>query len=67
MYCRATRSVSIPPPAYYAHLAAFRGRMLLGGDESDARSTSQASELDAMGNLQLADVHEEIRSTMFYV
>ena len=28
LYCRATRSVSIVPPVYYAHLAAFRGRIL---------------------------------------
>ena len=26
VYSRCARSVSIPAPAYYAHLAAFRGR-----------------------------------------
>lgn len=28
-YVRCTRSVSIPSPAYYAHLAAFRARYYL--------------------------------------
>ena len=27
LYCRATRSVSIVPPVYYAHLAAARGEL----------------------------------------
>jgi len=63
MYCRATRSVSLPPPAYYAHLAAFRGRMLLGGDDD-----SQGSEVDSeTGEMLLSDVHQAIKSTMFYM
>jgi eukaryotic translation initiation factor 2C len=28
LYCRCTRSVSVCPAAYYAHLAAFRGRLM---------------------------------------
>ncbi|WIA39818.1 hypothetical protein OEZ86_005871 [Tetradesmus obliquus] len=28
LYCRCTRSVSYVPAAYYAHLAAFRGRLM---------------------------------------
>ena len=40
LFCRCTRSVSQPPPTYYAHLAAFRGRiMLAGSDMSDTAST----------------------------
>ncbi|KAK3251290.1 argonaute 5 [Cymbomonas tetramitiformis] len=62
-YCRATRSISIPPPAYYAHLAAFRGRILLGGDDSSSDSASNISGSE----LRLADVHANIKSTMFYV
>ncbi|XP_014477471.1 PREDICTED: protein argonaute-2-like isoform X2 [Dinoponera quadriceps] len=32
MYARCTRSVSYPAPTYYAHLAAYRGRMWIQGD-----------------------------------
>ncbi|KAJ4745605.1 Argonaute protein [Rhynchospora pubera] len=31
-YARCTRSVSVVPPAYYAHLAAFRARYYVEGD-----------------------------------
>ncbi|KAF5196993.1 argonaute [Thalictrum thalictroides] len=37
-YARCTRSVSIVPPAYYAHLAAFRARFYMGQDSSDCTS-----------------------------
>ncbi|KAL7160788.1 hypothetical protein ACSBR2_041434 [Camellia fascicularis] len=39
-YARCTRSVSIVPPAYYAHLAAFRARYYIEGDTSENESTS---------------------------
>ncbi|CAN1134896.1 Protein argonaute MEL1 [Linum perenne] len=35
-YARCTRSVSVVPPAYYAHLAAFRARYYLEGGEGIA-------------------------------
>ena len=34
-YVRCTRSVSIPAPAYYAHLVAFRARYHLVEKEHD--------------------------------
>lgn len=34
-YARCTRSVSIVPPAYYAHLAAFRARFYIEPETSD--------------------------------
>uniref|UniRef100_A0A0E0K7C3 Uncharacterized protein n=1 Tax=Oryza punctata TaxID=4537 RepID=A0A0E0K7C3_ORYPU len=37
-YARCTRSVSIVPPAYYAHLAAFRARFYMEPDTSDSSS-----------------------------
>ncbi|KAI3450653.1 hypothetical protein Pfo_007318 [Paulownia fortunei] len=40
-YARCTRSVSIVPPAYYAHLAAFRARYYIeGADLSDSGSAA---------------------------
>jgi hypothetical protein len=46
LFCRCTRSVSQPPPTYYAHLAAFRGRIMLAGDAaSDAESVASGAEV----------------------
>ncbi|XP_039124258.1 protein argonaute 1B-like isoform X2 [Dioscorea cayenensis subsp. rotundata] len=42
-YARCTRSVSIVPPAYYAHLAAFRARFYMEPDTSDSGSMSSAA------------------------
>ena len=43
LFCRCTRSVSQPPPTYYAHLAAFRGRIMLQGDGGSSDAESIAS------------------------
>ncbi|KAM1398477.1 hypothetical protein ACFX2I_015928 [Malus domestica] len=49
-YARCTRSVSIVPPAYYAHLAAFRARFYLEPETSDSGSmTSGAPGRGGMG------------------
>ncbi|KAI4985615.1 hypothetical protein ZWY2020_018245 [Hordeum vulgare] len=42
-YARCTRAVSVVPPAYYAHLAAFRARYYVEGDSSDGGSTPGSS------------------------
>ncbi|PZQ91286.1 MAG: hypothetical protein DI548_01870 [Flavobacterium johnsoniae] len=42
-YVRCTRSVSIPAPAYYAHLVAFRARYHLVDREHDSGEGSQPS------------------------
>lgn len=42
-YVRCTRSVSIPAPAYYAHLVAFRARYHLVEKEHDSDPTFQSS------------------------
>ncbi|CAI9113305.1 OLC1v1013879C1 [Oldenlandia corymbosa var. corymbosa] len=41
-YARCTRSVSIVPPAYYAHLAAFRARFYMEPETSDSGSVTTA-------------------------
>ncbi|CAN1265708.1 Protein argonaute 1 [Linum perenne] len=43
-YARCTRSVSIVPPAYYAHLAAFRARFYMEPDTSDSGSMTSGTE-----------------------
>jgi eukaryotic translation initiation factor 2C len=44
LYQRCSRSVSIPAPAYYAHLAAYRARFYLPrGAFSDTESQSSRS------------------------
>ncbi|KAB1212155.1 Protein argonaute 1 [Morella rubra] len=42
-YARCTRSVSIVPPAYYAHLAAFRARFYMEPESSDPGSISSGA------------------------
>ncbi|GAB2268808.1 argonaute 1B [Dionaea muscipula] len=42
-YARCTRSVSIVPPAYYAHLAAFRARFYMEPENSDSGSMTSGT------------------------
>ncbi|XP_031487467.1 protein argonaute 1B-like isoform X1 [Nymphaea colorata] len=63
-YARCTRSVSIVPPAYYAHLLAFRARCYLDTDSSDSSTESSAS----MGRSvrPLPRLMEHVKREMFY-
>lgn len=52
------------PPAYYAHLAAFRARYYIEGDSSDSGSTSSGG-----GNVdiqRLPSIKENVKDVMFY-
>jgi len=49
LYCRATRSVSVCPPAYYAHLVAARARFHSTG-ESWSEAESSASSLSSVAS-----------------
>jgi len=51
LFCRCTRSVSVVPPCYYAHLAAFRGRLLLSDSLSD--DSSSVSSATAAGPINV--------------
>ncbi|KAF8058950.1 AGO1 [Scenedesmus sp. PABB004] len=44
LYCRCTRSVSYVPAAYYAHLAAFRGRLMKREGEEGSVVSSGSGE-----------------------
>ncbi|KAK9811199.1 hypothetical protein WJX73_009529 [Symbiochloris irregularis] len=64
LFCRCTRSVSVCPPAYYAHLAAFRGRAML---QTTDTSASEASGSEASMQVDMANVDPKLQTTMFYV
>ncbi|KAF9617010.1 hypothetical protein IFM89_033080 [Coptis chinensis] len=61
-YARCTRSVSVVPPAYYAHLAAFRARFYMDPEEQENSTTisngSCVRELPAL--------KEKVKKVMFY-
>ena len=68
LFCRATRAVSVCPPAYYAHLAAFRQRELCqmsDSSASDTESTMSGTGVDA--NVEFATCHKDLGATMYYV
>ncbi|GAB1863530.1 Eukaryotic translation initiation factor 2C 2 [Camponotus japonicus] len=55
MYARCTRTVSYPVPTYYAHLAAYRGKVLLHGysDNNDKLNEIQERFNTKMANLPM--------------
>ena len=62
IYGRATKSVSLVPPVYYAHLLAARARLHRRGDDwSDSAATSDTQ--DATQQLaSYAPVHSKLKS-----
>ncbi|XP_022860648.1 protein argonaute MEL1-like [Olea europaea var. sylvestris] len=69
-YARCTRSVSIVPPAYYAHLAAFRARYYVeGGELSDSGSAPGRDVATREKNLEvrsLPAIKDNVKDVMFY-
>ncbi|GJN39415.1 hypothetical protein PR202_gb28532 [Eleusine coracana subsp. coracana] len=78
-YARCTRSVSIVPPAYYAHLAAFRARFYTEADSSDScsmmsgrgaqssTSTSRSTRAAFGGAVRpLPALKDSVKKVMFY-
>ncbi|KAI7856147.1 Piwi domain-containing protein [Circinella umbellata] len=67
IYNRATRSVSLVPPVYYAHLLAARARFHRRGDDwSDSGATSETQ--DAAQQLaSYAPVNSKLNSVMYYM
>lgn len=67
LYGRATKAVSICPPAYYADLACTRARIhkheLFEDDGFSDTSSQQGRRHDAEGR----NVHENLKNTMFYI
>nr|CAB3504825.1 unnamed protein product [Digitaria exilis] len=67
-YARCTRSVSIVPPAYYAHLGAFRARYYLEDDNSDQGSSTGTFRThdQSVPVKQLPRIKENVQKFMFY-
>ncbi|CAN0104514.1 unnamed protein product, partial [Discosporangium mesarthrocarpum] len=72
MYCRCTRSVSIPPAVYYAHLVAFRAQFFINaGDDSSSDSASisrggmDLKEIDWAKSFSA--VHNNLSNVMYFV
>ncbi|RRT80431.1 hypothetical protein B296_00008203, partial [Ensete ventricosum] len=63
-YARCTRSVSVVPPAYYAHLAAFRARYYMESDLSDGGSTSAGGSRSVVRQLPL--IKQNVQEVMFF-
>ncbi|XBH95541.1 hypothetical protein VPH35_086085 [Triticum aestivum] len=68
-YARCTRAVSVVPPAYYAHLAAFCARYYVEGDSSDGGSTPGQAAIAHEGPVEvrhLPKIKDNIKDVMFY-
>jgi eukaryotic translation initiation factor 2C len=67
IFCRCTRSISVPAPSRYAHLAAFRGRALVRGDGfSDVGSVASGGS-GGRGLPDYLKVHDNLNASMFFV
>ncbi|VFQ85364.1 unnamed protein product [Cuscuta campestris] len=65
-YARCTRSVSVVPPAYYAHLAAFRARCYMEPEMSEGGVGGKNSKGGGGGVRALPALKENVKRVMFY-
>ncbi|KAI9327303.1 Piwi domain-containing protein [Zopfochytrium polystomum] len=67
LYARASRAVSIVPPAYYSHLVAARARCYRqGGVGGSSEISGGSGGIDSATADQFSPVTERIRETMFF-
>lgn len=59
--------MSLCPPAYYAHHAAFRGRCLLRKEETEGSVTSGTSASSAPQKWTFYPLHERLQNTMYFI
>ena len=81
LYGRATKAVSLVPPAYYADLACERGRCYLnefllvddkpssagGGSGKRDRDEEAAKVFEAAKRMWGEGIHQNLRESMFYL
>lgn len=67
-FARCTKPVSLVPPAYYAHLAAYRGRLYLERSDSPCfnRGTTTISRAAPPKAAPLPKLSENVKNLMFY-
>ncbi|GFY96289.1 Stabilizer of iron transporter SufD / Polynucleotidyl transferase [Actinidia rufa] len=68
-YARCTRSVSLVPPAYYAHLAAYRARFYMEPNTHETHenaSTCSTTCSNGPGFRPLPALKEKVKNLMFY-
>ncbi|KAJ0238931.1 Protein argonaute 5 [Hirschfeldia incana] len=67
-FARCTRSVSIVPPAYYAHLAAFRARYYMESEMSDGGSSKSRNTTASTSAVvsRLPAIKDNVKDVMFY-
>ncbi|PWA91206.1 Argonaute/Dicer protein, PAZ [Artemisia annua] len=65
-YARCTRSVSIVPAAYYAHLTAFRARYYTEGMGSESESGGRTTRERTAEVRQLPAIRDNVKDVMFY-
>ncbi|KAK1315623.1 Protein argonaute 7 [Acorus calamus] len=64
-FVRCTKPVSLVPPAYYAHLAAYRGRLYLDRPELIGRTTYSRAAPPSQAT-PLPKLSDKIKKLMFY-
>ncbi|OAY50078.1 protein argonaute 7 [Manihot esculenta] len=65
-FVRCTKPVSLVPPAYYAHLAAYRGRLYIERSESSMRNACTISRASPPKATPLPKLSEKVKNLMFY-
>lgn len=78
LYARATKGVSLVPPAYYADIACERARLYLNilmnlADDNRSASSRKSQEEDRERIYKQAEeqwgkgIHPDLKETMFYI
>nr|XP_009411077.2 PREDICTED: protein argonaute 7 isoform X2 [Musa acuminata subsp. malaccensis] len=65
-FVRCTKPVSLAPPAYYAHLAAYRGRLYLDRSDSTTFTRSTLSRAGPLQTAPLPKLRDNVKKLMFY-
>ncbi|KAJ3691927.1 hypothetical protein LUZ60_012277 [Juncus effusus] len=65
-YARCTRSVSVVPPAYYAHLAAFRARFYMEPETNEENPSKSSRTTNGASVKPLPALKEKVKRVMFY-